>query len=310
MSAGYEGVVVLGVPRSGTTLLRRLLDAHPEFHCPPETNLLGAASRFLEEHPHAGGLAVGVVPGLAFSGLEEEQVLGRLREFVFGFFRELAQRAGKPRWAEKTATDVFHVDAIERLCGGRCRYLIVTRSPLDAICSMQELSERMQAYLPELHAYVQRHPSTLEAFAHAWVDANQRLLELERRHPDWCLRLRYEDLAADPARAMARVFEFLGAPADPAALIARAMDKTGEAGLGDWRTYERSGIDGASVGRARTLDAWTVRRLLEIVNPLMPALGYEALRAPAAPDPAIARRAYQLGRANARNLKKPDKPKA
>ena len=42
-------VVLLGFPRSGTTLLSRLLDAHPEISCPPETHLLSAASRFLSE---------------------------------------------------------------------------------------------------------------------------------------------------------------------------------------------------------------------------------------------------------------------
>ncbi len=68
----YEGVIVLGVPRSGTTLLRRLLDAHPDIACPPETNLIGAASRFLQEDRFAGGLSVGVVPGLHFCGFDEE----------------------------------------------------------------------------------------------------------------------------------------------------------------------------------------------------------------------------------------------
>ncbi|HEY4117191.1 MAG TPA: sulfotransferase [Byssovorax sp.] len=33
---GYEGAVILGPPRSGTTLLRRLVDAHPNLSCPPE----------------------------------------------------------------------------------------------------------------------------------------------------------------------------------------------------------------------------------------------------------------------------------
>ncbi|MCA9663328.1 MAG: sulfotransferase, partial [Myxococcales bacterium] len=37
-SAGRSpGIIVLGAPRSGTTLLRRLLDAHPNIACPPET---------------------------------------------------------------------------------------------------------------------------------------------------------------------------------------------------------------------------------------------------------------------------------
>jgi protein-tyrosine sulfotransferase len=111
-AGGYEGIVVLGVPRSGTTLVRRLLNAHPRIACPPETNLLSAAARFLAEQRFAGGLSVGVIPGLDFAGFSEAEVLERFREFLFSFWREIARRAGKARWAEKTAVDVFHLDAI------------------------------------------------------------------------------------------------------------------------------------------------------------------------------------------------------
>src|SRR3972149_7016175 len=114
-SSDYEGIIVLGMPRSGTTLLRRLLNAHPNICCPPETNLLSAAARFLEEHRFSGGHSVGVANALAFSGYAEQEVDARLREFVFGFFREFSGREGKRRWAEKTAFDAFHLDEIEKL---------------------------------------------------------------------------------------------------------------------------------------------------------------------------------------------------
>ncbi|MEC9359300.1 MAG: sulfotransferase family protein [Sinimarinibacterium flocculans] len=296
MSGDVEGIVVLGVPRSGTTLLRRLLDAHPAIHSPPETNLLGAAGRFLAEQPSAGGLGIGVVPGLAFSGLDESQVLGRLREFVFGFFRELATNAGKPVWAEKTATDVFHVDAIERLCAGHCRFVLLTRHPLDVVCSIEELSGRMQLYMTELHEYVRRHAAPLEAFAHAWRDANERLLALEAAHPTDCCRIRYEDLVADPVAAMTRIFDFLGQPVDVGPLVDSALARTGDAGLGDWKTYDRAGVDTDSVGRGRALDPWLVGRLAAIVNPVMPLLGYEPIVPPPAPAQDVARRAYRIGR--------------
>ena len=70
-SAVAQGIVILGMPRSGTTLLRRLLDVHPAICCPPETNLLGAAARFLREETFAGGMAIGVLSGLSFAGIAE-----------------------------------------------------------------------------------------------------------------------------------------------------------------------------------------------------------------------------------------------
>ena len=50
-----KGVIILGCPRSGTTLLRRLLDSHPDLSCPGETFLFRGAARFLKEDTISGG---------------------------------------------------------------------------------------------------------------------------------------------------------------------------------------------------------------------------------------------------------------
>lgn len=277
-AAPYEGIVILGVPRSGTTLLRRLLQAHPNIACPPETNLLSAASRFLDEQRFAGGLSVGVVPGLHFSGVSEDVVLARFREFLFSFWRDIAARADKGRWAEKTAVDVFHIDAIERLCGARCRYVALFRHPLDVVCSLKELSDKMERHLPEIYEYVQRHPSTYEALAEAWRDGNTRLLRFADAHPEWVVRVRYEDLTRDPVGELTRILGFLDEPTDVPQLL-ESLGRAEAVGLGDWKTYARAEISAASVGRHRTLSPWTVEQLVPIVSDLMERLGYEPLRA-------------------------------
>lgn len=294
-STAYEGIVVLGVPRSGTTLLRRLLDAHPRISCPPETNLLSGAARFLEEHRFAGGLSVGVVPGLDFAGFREAEVLDRLREFLFAFWREHAARNGKARWAEKTAVDVFHLDSIERVCGAHCRYVCVVRHPLDVVCSIKELADNMQSHLPELFEYVQRNPAQLEAFARAWTDGNERLLRFCAEHPDWAVRLRYEDLTRDPSAELSRILDFLGEPTDVDALLGRALGRSGSVGLGDWKTYDTKSIVTSSVGRHASLGQWTVERLAPIVNPTMSRLGYPPIEIQTS-DPSAEKRRDELSR--------------
>ena len=270
----YEGIVVLGMPRSGTTLIRRLLDAHPDIACPPETNLLRGASRMLYEDRSVAGLSVGVLPGLAFSGYSEAEVLRRVREFAFGFFRELAAKGGKKVWAEKTAFDVFYVDEIERLLGDTCRFICVFRHGLDVVCSVKELCDGMDRYLVELHEYVCRHSSPYDAFAHAWVDCNRRLKQFMDDHSNLCVPLRYEELLHDPATQLTRVFDFLNKPTDVDAVIARAFQGA-EVGLGDWKTYATSGFDTSSVGRWKNLTEDRVAQLAAIINPTMELIGYE-----------------------------------
>lgn len=296
MSAqAYEGIVVLGSPRSGTTLLRRLLNAHARINCPPETNLLSAAARFLHEETFAGGVAVGVIPGLGFSGIHEAKVLDGLRELVFGHFRQIAETTGKPRWAEKTAFDSFHIDGVEKLCGDRVRYVCLFRHPLDVVCSIKELCDKMEMIVDELHGYVRKYPSLYEAFAHAWVDVSQAMMRLAEQRPQSTHRLRYEDLVADPAAELARLFAFLGEPTDAQGLIERAMNRQDTPGLGDWKTYQKSSIGEGSVGRWKSLSATTVSRLAKIVGPTMAALGYEPISSGDEVNDAEARRRYQIG---------------
>jgi len=275
----YEGIVVLGSPRSGTTLMRRLLSGHPALHCPPETYLLTGAARFLKNDHFAGGLAAGAMPGLIFSGFEEDKVLERLREFVFGFFREIAGNAGKELWVEKTGVDAFHIEDIDRVCADRVRYVCIQRHGLDVACSMEELSAKMRAYLSELHHFVIQHQSPLIAFAHAWVDANERLLGLAERRPEQCVTLRYEDLLEDPPAQLGRVFDFLGLEADVEKVIESGMGGELGVGLGDWKTYADRTLRRKSVGRADELDDDTRSALARVVNPMLARLGYDEVEA-------------------------------
>jgi hypothetical protein len=287
------GVVILGAPRSGTTLLRRFLDAHPRIHCPPETNLLRACARFLREEPFAGGLGVGVRSGLAFSGIDERDLVDQLREFAFGILRNLAARAGKPVWAEKTAFDAFYIDEIELLCATGCRFICVWRHGLDVAVSMRELCEKMQMYPSELHQYVRRYEWPLEAFATAWVDISRRLQRFSRDHPERCLSVMYERLVEEPSQELERICTFLDQPTDVGALImASAAQST--PGLGDWKTYQTHGVSSASVGRWRQLPPDVIARLASCVNGALEESGYEPVPIREVPSAEASRRALQL----------------
>lgn len=293
-SEAAHGIVILGMPRSGTTLLRRLLDAHPAICCPPETNLLSAAARFLREEAFAGGVSIGVLSGLSFAGIAEQVVIARLRELVFGLLQDICRQRRKKHWAEKTAFNIFHLDQIELLCRGACRFLCLVRHPLDVVCSLKELADKMEMYAAELHAYVRQYPAPLEAFAHAWVDRQARLRRFVRDYPADCLMLRYEDLVHHPAEELQRVFDFLGEPADVPAILAQALRRTEAIGLGDWKTYEHQAIHTDSVGRWRHLSPSTVHRLVDIVAAEMELAGYPPIDA-VSPQADLARRHYELG---------------
>ena len=290
----HTGIVVLGTPRSGTTLLRRVLGAHPEIASMGESNLLGACARFLASERIAEDVEIGVLAGLGHAGFAREEVLTRLREFAFAFHRDHAARMGKPRWVEKTAFDAFHVEPIELLCGDHAYFLCVIRHGLDVACSLQELSEKNGGYLAELHDYVRQHPRPLDAFAHAWVDMTRAIRAFAARHPRNALLLRYEDLVANPSGTFADAFRFVGESFNPT-VLEDATRGTGDVGLGDWKTYARATIGPESVGRWKSLSRWTIGQLGAIANETLGECGYEPVPVEAPRESGEARRRYELG---------------
>lgn len=277
-SAKHRGIIVLGAPRSGTTLFRRLLDAHPAIACPGETFLLKATAQFLQSESIGYGIDYGVLGGLQAAGFEEAEVLARLRALSFGMLQEIADKAGKPRWASKTAVDSFYLEDIEKLYGEHAHFVCIVRHGLDVVASMKEFSDEMQGYVRELHRYVQRYPRPLEAFAHAWVDVTTGLRGFAERHPDNAILIRYEDLVDDPEATLRAVLDLVGEPWDPAMLEAPFADAKVD-GIGDWKAYRRGAIDGGSVERWRKLPPSAIDRIAGIVGPTLEACGYPPLEA-------------------------------
>ena len=243
----------------------------------------------------AGDVSIGVLSGLSFAGIAEQVVVARLRDFVFGLLQDICRQSRKKRWAEKSALNIFHLDQIEQLCLGPCRFLCLVRHPLDVVCSLKELTDKMEMYVAELHRYIRQYPAPLEAFAHAWVDRHARLRRFVSDHPADCLLLKYEDLVHHPAAELQRVFAFLGEPADVPAVLARALYDTEAIGLGDWKTYERRAIHTESVERWRHLSPSALQRLVHILAAEMELAGYPPIATAVSSQPEVARRQYELG---------------
>jgi protein-tyrosine sulfotransferase len=290
----HNGSIILGCPRSGTTLLRRLLGAHPNISAPGETYILTSSARFLASDPSIDGMQVGVVNGLGFLGVEEEALLARLRAFAVEFLEEHAAKSGKGRWLEKTAVDAFHVDAIERIFGDHANFICVTRHGLDVVCSMEEWCRKSGAYPRELHVYIQQHSQPLIAFAHAWVAAVNSILDFAERHPQNTMTLRYEDLVSAPEEMTNKILGFIGEPVVPD-LLETALSDPSPRGFSDWKTFSKDRIDASSIQRWRKLPPATIRELAAVLNPTLTRCGYEPIRESPVDTDENARRRYEMG---------------
>ncbi len=306
--ASSRGIAILGFPRSGTTLLRRLLDAHPNIDSPGETYLLAGCARFLQSQTVVDGVEAGVLAGVRLLGIDPQEVLSRLRSVVFELRDLHARQSGRQRWVEKSAIDAFYLDAIREIFGERLFYIGIVRHGLDVCASTQEWCTRAESYPTELHRYIVQFPQPLVGFAHAWVDVMAAWERFSAALPNDTMVVRYEQLVTSPEEELRRVLEFVGEPWEQG-MIERALESGKLSGFGDWKAYGLRTIDTQSVGRYKRLSAGTLHQLAPIVNPTLVRWGYEPVgdHDPVNRDDPLRR--YELGLL-AQSLKVSGKPTA
>jgi len=186
-------IFVIGSPRSGTTLVRLILDSHPNISCGEETH-------FLRDLEAVVGRNWDLV---ATYGLPREWWIERLRGLYDTFQAEVLARNGKARWAEKDPTYTLHVPFIEELFPSAV-FVHLLRDGHDVVASFRDRWG---------------YKSAARAARTEWARYVEAARHLGRRLPgDRFLELRYEVLVAEPETQGQRLFEFLGEPWDPSVL--------------------------------------------------------------------------------------------
>ena len=256
---------VVGVYRSGTTLLRFVLDSHPNIAVPPESNFLIGVTELLKDEWYRKGLA-GV-------GVDDAGLVSRLGDFAAAIFDAYALAKGKKRWFDKTPAYVEILDSIDALFGPECRYVMLYRHGLDVATSMSQMQEGDVQKGPG-RRYVHLHPDSIRLCNAAyWAEQCQKMLAFEAAHPGQCHRLLYEEFSADPARHLPKLFEFLDEPWDPAVL--RFAEQPHDYGLQDHKVLETRGFR-PNVGTWHGWPLGEVDRARRIVDPVLERLGYPA----------------------------------
>jgi hypothetical protein len=256
-----EPIFIVGVHRSGTTLLRLILDSHPRIGCPPESFFLLPLRRLLDDEESLRGLAA--------MGFPREQVARRLGEFASWFFEMYAASHGKARWADKTPSYVDCLGFIEAAFDARPRYLLIYRHGLDAACSI--------AQIPSIHE-ADPHTTACGGDRHAgsaryWATQCARMREFAAAHPERCLELRYEALSTAPEAEVRRVLDFLGEPWDPAVLRFHQHAHDHDAGLEDRKATLARGFEPNS-GAWRDQPRAVIEAMYAQAAPMLLELGY------------------------------------
>lgn len=145
--------IIVGSPRSGTTLLRFMLDSHSKLTIPPETGFLALAPklrgrgdklrekffRAVINHPQpiSGWPDFEISEGAFWTALTEINPFN-VAEGFRAFYRLYAARLGKPRWGDKTPLYCRELDTIRRVLP-EGRFIHIIRDGRDTALSLRRM---------------------------------------------------------------------------------------------------------------------------------------------------------------------------
>jgi protein-tyrosine sulfotransferase len=257
----HAPIFVIGCPRSGTTLMRLMLDSHPHIACPAETFfLLDLAKLWVSEDSRKG---------LAEIGYDVNHFRRKLREFAAYFLQGYAESRGKRRIAEKTPHYVACLDFIEELFGPEAQYIMLYRHPFDVASSM--FNHLTIDWHPVVKKYTESEENKYLGYARFWADHVTKMIEFENTNPDRCIRIRYEDLVQNPEAVLRSLFGFLDEPWSSDVL--KYYDKAHDLGRGDRKALMQKGIR-PSWGNWEQLSPDLLRQMQTIVEAPARTLGY------------------------------------
>lgn len=250
-------VFVIGFPRSGTTLLEQMLDAHPDFRSMDER---GYVYQLIERMEHAGQRYPADLAGLTQTETDQ------LRRVYGGLVARTLPDLGQQRLVDKNPLNMLCLPMILRLFPDACIVLCI-RHPCDVLlsCSMQAFRS------PAFRTMCSSLPRLARGYTEAFEQCSRHLEVFKPRVLEW----RYESVVADLGAAVARLGSFLKVrDASPMSGFAEHAQRKQFIATPSYAQVTRP-VNSAAVGR------WQAYReyfgpVLPILQPWVERFGYDA----------------------------------
>lgn len=194
-----EPIFVVGLPRTGTTLVERILSSHPQVQSAGELQHFGHALKHLS--------------GSRTTQLLDRDTLERARDIAPDALGERYVRStrpitgDKPRFVDKMPLNFLYAGWIAAALP-RARIVCLRRHPMDAC-----LSNFRQLFAVRWSYY--NYAYDLLDTGRYWLRFDRLLRYWQRHIPGRILELSYEQLVADQTSQTRRLLEFCGLPWNP-----------------------------------------------------------------------------------------------
>jgi hypothetical protein len=269
-------VFVLTSSRSGSTLLRFILDSHPELACPPETVVSSACASLLRSWMILEEAGSEGKP-LTDAGQVPAEGIAVVQSSIDRLFGGYLRRRGKRRWADKSLDNHMNADLLAQAYP-KAKFICLYRHCMDVIASGVEACP-WGVHRFGFDPYVAQFPgNSVAAIGAYWMSCAQTIMKFEEEHPDSCHRIRYEDLVTAPEETIAGMFDFLDLPQVPGITDDCFKIPHESNGPGDEKIWFTDQVTSSSVGRGVRVPFGALPEpMLAEMNKALAQLGYQQI---------------------------------
>ena len=226
-------IIIGGFYRSGTTLLRRLLDSHPNIYCGPEVKFF---REFYGNYLKDDLAHLRLFKTIRTMEIDEYTLLDVFGKAFVECHTIAARRSGKSRWADKNPENVLYLDQWNTLLDGNFIFINVIRNPLDAMASLIEAGFKKTI------------PKKFTQKAALYKEYLDKAFSFIAKHPENAYTLRYEDLVTSPEETLSTLLSFLGEPYDEAMV------------MNFFSHHHNSGIEDPKIAKTRSIHSHSINR--------------------------------------------------
>lgn len=261
-------IFVLCCSRTGSSLLRYILDSHRKVYCPPELHLCLIATQL----KFSFGQMVGNE-----KGVKDKVVNERINRVLNNIMGAQCRQQNKEIWAEKSILTIDHIKLVHDVFP-RARYLCLFRSCLDQLESaLDALKLDPSGVSYGFQNYLAAADSRINGLADYWLHKTSKILEFKKVHSGSCKVIRYESLALEKEKSIQALFKWLDLEWDES-LIEEIFTRDHQVGAGDHKIKTAAAITADSVGKNTSLILENLTQdRIEKINHLHAKLAYDPI---------------------------------
>lgn len=274
MGSSNQPIFVVCHARSGSTLMRYILDTHEDLCCPPELQL----GPVMQQLVRVNNILYERNPAYSDPQKAEEKIYACVRQGIDELMGRVCLDFKKKRWCEKSVSTVDHLAMIGKAYP-EARYICLYRHCMDFVHSALETMGKDGGYGYEAYVVSRNPDNMVDSLVAFWCEKTRKIRDFEKTNQSRCFSVKYECLVGDPEAICRPLFEFLNLSYDDK-LLSKVFQSRHYAGPGDPKILTTRRIERRSVGLGRKVSALRIEpAMLAQMNFLLKALNYETVDA-------------------------------